>query len=234
MPVGSNVDLGDSLLIPGLSAGSLNADLVPAMDVRNYRWLNLSIGATAYAGSLEFQASFDGTFTDTVDVLLYNLATLKSTKAFAVIFNDYPDLYGGPIRFPYFRVRMTTYSSGTATATLELRRDGLAGLQLVNSQVVDANDGTLSTVIAAGHAADTVILAQLGRLCSALVTVTGTNKMEFYDNVSTGSGTLVGLIPANPTVTGVPYVWKAPCANGITIKGNANNPGVTVFYTDVI
>jgi hypothetical protein len=95
------------------------------------------------------------------------------------------------------------------------------------------NDGTANVAIASGAASDTVVHAGKSMLARVLVTTTNTNSMLIYDNASAGSGTIIGLIPANPTVNGIPYEFHSPCANGITVKGNAANPAVTVFYTDI-
>jgi hypothetical protein len=140
---------------------------------------------------------------------------------------------------------MTAYTSGTATGILELRSEGLAGLSLTGTNAAvgvlsgqfyigaTVNDGTHNVAIVAGAASDTVVYAGKSMLASVLVTTTGTNSMKFYDHASSGTGTIIGLIPANPTVDGKPFVFKAPCANGIVAKGDANNPAITVFYTDI-
>ena len=89
--------------------------------------------------------------------------------------------------------------------------------------------GTATTAITAGKATDTVVKAAAGFLCSVLVTTSGTNAMEFYDNATAGSGTIIGIIPAN-TPAGEIVAINFPGANGVTAKGNANNPAVTVAY----
>jgi len=243
MPVGSNIDLGDVLLTPGLSAGSLNADLVSWTDVSNWKWVNLFIDSSSYTGTLTFQGSFDGV--NPIDITFYRLGNLDGAHCVSSIDNETSTLFGGPVRFPWFRCRMTGYTSGTATGVLQLKNEGPSGLELIgmnraagvlSGQFVIGtitNDGTHNAVIAAGVASDTVIYAGKSMLSSVLVTTTGTNQMLFYDNASVGSGTIIGLIPANPTVNGVPFVFKAFCTNGIVAKGNANNPAITVFYTDI-
>lgn len=68
-----------------------------------------------------------------------------------------------------------------------------------------------------------------GRLCKVLVTTTGTNAMLIYDNASAASGTVIGALPANPTVGSI-YEFLMPANNGITIAGSASNPAVTISY----
>lgn len=92
-------------------------------------------------------------------------------------------------------------------------------------------DGVFTTTITAGVATDTVIKASSGYLNSVLVTATGTNALNIFDNASGHSGTQIGLVPANASVNGVPFTFKNPAANGITVQGNSNNPGVTISWS---
>jgi len=89
--------------------------------------------------------------------------------------------------------------------------------------------GTTTGAVASGTAADTPIKASSGFLVSVLVTTTNSNTMLIYDNATTGSGRVIGVIPANSPV-GENYFFYMPAANGITVKGSATNPGVTVNY----
>ena len=91
-------------------------------------------------------------------------------------------------------------------------------------------NGTTTTAIAAGVATDTVLKAAKGVLCRILVTTTGTNPLQIFDNASAGSGKVIGCLPASPAVgTSVEFIM--PAANGITVKGNAANPGVTISFS---
>lgn len=96
--------------------------------------------------------------------------------------------------------------------------------------VTDVNvGGRTSTAIAAGVSAPTVIKGSPGRLARILVTATGTAEMDVFDNASSASGTKIGIVPANAAV-GTIIDCQAPAANGITVGGNASNPGVTLFF----
>jgi hypothetical protein len=244
MPVGSNIDLGDYLTIGELSAGSLNALLVPETDVSAYKWINVYVDASTYSGTLTFQGRYPGGAW--VAITMYRLGNLDGAHSVSSEDSETSTLFGAPIRFPLFQCKMTVYTSGTATGILELRRDGLAGLTLTGSNAAvgvlsgkyvigtTTNDGTHNQAIAAGVSSDTVIYAGgTSMLCSVLVTATGTHEADFYDNASAGSGTIIGLVPANPTVTGVPIPCKGYATTGITLKGNGNNPAMTVFWTDI-
>lgn len=245
MPTGSNVDIGTSLVTTGYSASGGGVDLIPPTDVSNYKWLSVYIGADSYSGTINFQGSFDGGST-WLDITLYRLGNLDGAHSVSSILSETSTLFGAPVRFPLFRCRMISWTSGTATATLELRSEGMAGLSLTGTNqaagilsgqyIIGAtvNDGVWNVAIPAGTSSDTVVYT--GTKCvlgSVLVTATGTHQMTFYDNAASPSGVIVGLIPANPTVNGITYVFKSFCANGIVIAGDSNNPGVTVFYSDI-
>jgi hypothetical protein len=102
--------------------------------------------------------------------------------------------------------------------------------QLMPSGVsLTSSGGNTTTAVAASVATDTVIKATPGRLCKVLVTTTGTVASSFYDNATTHTGTVIGYIPANPTV-GTVYDFQFPAANGITYGGNASNPGLTISW----
>jgi hypothetical protein len=102
-------------------------------------------------------------------------------------------------------------------------KQGLRGVQDVSV------GGRASQAIAAGVSANTVVKSGPGRLARILVTATGTGALTIYDNASGPSGTIIALAPANAAV-GMFIDCQAPAANGITVAGNSNNPGVTIFY----
>jgi hypothetical protein len=212
-----------------LSAGSLNADLVPSTDVSAYKWFSLHTSGT-WSGLFTLQCSNDNT-----NWISLNSFVANNGATFSNTFTT-NNLFHGPIFFRYLRVRMTSYTSGTANGTLELyTSDAMAGINTValngGTSTIGAinNDGTSSTAIAAGTSANTVVKASGGRLASILVTTTGTNALTVYDNASTNSGTILAVIPAN-AAAGTFTVFKVPAANGITVAGNASNPAVSIFY----
>lgn len=90
--------------------------------------------------------------------------------------------------------------------------------------------GSSSLAIAAGVATNTIVKAAPGRLASILVTASGTNALNVFDNSSGASGTQIALVPAG-TVPGTQINCQVPALNGITAQGNSNNPGVTIFYS---
>lgn len=91
-----------------------------------------------------------------------------------------------------------------------------------------SDGGRAATAIAAGVATDTVIKASPGRLCRILVTTAGANALLVYDNATAGSGTVIGALAA-AAAAGI-YDFQMPASAGITVKGNAANPAVTISY----
>lgn len=100
----------------GLTAGALNANLVPPTDVSIYRSFSLQVGGT-FVGTLTFQGS-----NDNVNFFNTSVVTTDTTSSPAPETTTVSGavLASGPIMFRYLRVRMTSYTSGTATGTLAL------------------------------------------------------------------------------------------------------------------
>lgn len=98
----------------GLSAGSLNADLVPSTDVTSYRSFSLHIQGT-FSGTLTLQGSNDNSDWRSVPGIFSTSTQNTYSSTFTA-----QGIVNGPVFYKYFRVRMTAYTSGTATGTLEL------------------------------------------------------------------------------------------------------------------
>lgn len=96
--------------------------------------------------------------------------------------------------------------------------------------ITDVNvGGRASLSIAAGVATNTVVRNSPGRLARILVTASGSNALNVFDNSSTPSGTQIALVPASAPA-GTIIDCQAPALNGIVVQGNASNPAVTIFY----
>lgn len=91
--------------------------------------------------------------------------------------------------------------------------------------------GRGSTTAIAAAAAASAIKATSGSLISVLVTTTGTAALLLYDNATTASGTIIGVIPANAAATGVPFVFNMPAANGIWCASGTNSPAITINWS---
>lgn len=102
-------------------------------------------------------------------------------------------------------------------------QQGFKGITDVNA------GGRASLAIAAGVATNTVVRNSPGRLARILVTASGSNALNIFDNSSTPSGTQIALVPASAPA-GTIIDCQAPALNGIVVQGNASNPAITIFY----
>jgi hypothetical protein len=127
----------------------------------------------------------------------------------------------------------STTRLAAVTAANAVKVDGSAVTQPVSiaATVQVTTSGTTTAAVAAGVATDTVVKASAGRLCRVLVTSTaGAAVTAFYDNASAGSGTIIGVFPA-AVAAGSVGDFEIPALNGITLKGAATNPAMTISYT---
>jgi hypothetical protein len=119
-----------------LSAGSLNADLIPSTDLSGYKWVSIQVTGI-FVGVLTFQASNDNT-----NFVSIALTTSNSTNAGPTVsMSSGTGIWHGPFNYRYLRVRMTTYSSGTATGTAEYYTLP-GGNNTVGAQTTAAQSGT--------------------------------------------------------------------------------------------
>lgn len=91
----------------GATAGALNADLVPALDMSRHNWLKVQIAGT-FVASVVAQGSLDGGVT-------WNTLTaiLAGTGGTTQNLNT-PGIYSIQANAPLIRVRLTSYTSGAA------------------------------------------------------------------------------------------------------------------------
>lgn len=100
--------------LANLSAGALNADLLPAMDVSFYRQIGLQTTG-GWNGTLAFQCSNDGV----------NYGSFAMTSTFPAVIPDQTfttsnAIFTAPLGFRWVRIRMTGYVSGAVSGTVEL------------------------------------------------------------------------------------------------------------------
>jgi hypothetical protein len=120
--------------------------------------------------------------------------------------------------------------SSTATVGL-LKAKGNALRVADNGTPILVSTAGSTAVAIAASAGTTVLKAAAGRLCRAVVTTAGTSadNITIYDNATTGSGTVLGVIPGGGTV-GTVFDFQMPAVNGITAVNVASGPAATISY----
>lgn len=90
--------------------------------------------------------------------------------------------------------------------------------------------GGTTTSVAAG-AANTIVKGSPGRLCRILVTTagSGTGNVLIFDNATTNSGTVIGMVPATIAI-GTFYIFDMPATAGITVQNVSSGPVLTISW----
>lgn len=112
-PYGGQKYSGTTLAPAQGTAGSLNADAIASIDVSMFRWIFLQITGT-FVGTLSFQFSNDNSTWVTSQVF----QLLSNAAAFTVSSATVPGMWSGPVSGQFFRIRMTSYTSGTANVNV--------------------------------------------------------------------------------------------------------------------
>src|SRR4029077_12262532 len=89
--------------------------------------------------------------------------------------------------------------------------------------------GTVAVTQAQIVAGNVVVKATPGMLCTILVTtVTAGATLSFFDNATTASGTVIGIVPTG-SAAGVIFTLNIPAINGIVIGQQAAfTGGITI------
>lgn len=119
--------------ITALSAAGSNADLLPSTDVSAYRSASVQVIGT-FSGTLTFQGSNDGT--NYVSVQALNLSSNNTIPASTTTSTG---LFAVALGFKFLRVRMTSYSSGTANGVVTLSSDPPTSFMAYGRNYVDGN-----------------------------------------------------------------------------------------------
>lgn len=237
MPYGSDVDLGTFQVIPGTTASALDDDLIPSTNVSQFSWISFYIGTTTYAGLLNAQISYDETTWRTVQ--LYPMVSLDAGDVSGGGLETTNAHYGFPVIAPFFRVRMTSYTSGASDGFLYLSKNAPVGPPLLDIyvRILSAenkigfinNDGTQHYAIPVSTLSDTAVSITGGMLARILVTESNSHEMVIYDSDTGATGDIVGMVVANKE-RGSIIECHAPVGLGIYVVGDTDNPGVTIFF----
>jgi hypothetical protein len=192
---------GGSVEQAGLSAGSLNADLVASTDVSAYRWWSLHILTVASGGVLTFQGSNDNT--NWISVNAFN----AGTNTAAVQTTSTATIYYGSCTYRYLRIRQTSWTSGSTTGVLELYATPGTGITTTAPMTqsgnwsVRAQDGSGTALTSTSNALDVNIKS--GSVTQGAGAAAGTNwrvSGDFTEVAGQGTGVVnasgTDLIPS--------------------------------------
>ena len=174
--------------VGSLTAGALNADLVPSTDVSGYSTFALQIAGT-FSGTLTLQGSNDNTnFTPVYGTWANN------SQPVSVMTNT--GIISGSCNFRYFRVRMTAYTSGTATGTLELKTMPFAPTNIQVSGTVTTTPVTVKNTGNITTSSSSILSTSGNGYSWAYVTIHGTySGISFGITASDDSGTTYYNVP---------------------------------------
>lgn len=208
----------------GLTAGALNADLVPSTEVSLFKWFQIQILGT-WSGTLAFQGSSDNS--NWVGITAVNVGSTTAIVTATTV----NGIYSGPLNFKYLRIRMTAYTSGTATGVLEL--NPLTSVLTVMGALATQNgtwnitnvSGTVS--LPTGASTETTLAAASAKLPATLGQKAMAASMAVAIASDQSTITVAQLKGATNTVTSV-----ASSASSVSLlASNANRTGAT-FYND--
>lgn len=217
----------------GLSAGSLNADLVPAFDASSFKFMSLTVSGT-WSGTLSVQACNDNINFQTIFVKNDGGGN-ASTATSAITANGN---YSWPVIYRYYRVRMTAYTSGTANGVLESYTKTPAPIG-VRANVDNAPSSSNTQIINAAAVTTTQTSGDQGvnqsiRGIIVIVNVTNagtgsiTPEIDFKD---AASGVYIPALTATTAITANgTYVYVVyPTAVGAWATQSVNTPVMPTF-----
>ena len=196
--------------VASLTAGALNADLVASTDVSGYSTFTLHILGT-FVGTLTLQGSNDNTnFSAVYGTWINNNQPITTATTTGII--------TGSCNFRYLRVRMTAYTSGTATGVLELKTVPFVPTN-VFAQVSGGVTSTPVTARATGNittSSTSILSVSATGFSWAYITISGTYAgISFGITASDNGGTNYYNVP----------VWDVQNQKYIA-------PGATISPTD--
>lgn len=244
-PTGTVATAGTFSEQASLTAGALNADLVASTDVSAYKAFALQITGT-WSGTLTLQFSNDnsnwvsGTWWNSNDT-----ASIASTTATG------NSIKVGTIQARFMRVRMTSYTSGTATGTCEIyttpfqmnanavaaQQNGTWTVQPGNTAnttpwLTKTHDGTNSiTVKAASTAAVAGDTSEVVALSPNSPLPTGSNVIGDINLSASARGGYSVSSQTNLTTTSTVSAGAGKFAGGMFINLNSAPAYIQIFDT---
>jgi len=156
---------GDFTEQASLSAGSVNADLIPATDVSAYTYIVVQLSGT-WTATLQMQVSNDNVnYPDVVaGITPQGIAGISTAPIVSLVSNH---LYIFPVVSRYMRLRVTSYTSGTVNGVAEFHTSPSPLIQVGASSAQNGawtvqpgnTQNTTPWLVSAGPPADLTLLA---------------------------------------------------------------------------
>jgi len=215
--------------LPGLTAGSLNADLIPAQDISAYTGVSLHIGPSAYSGTLVWRGS-----NDLVNWYQFNALDINSSSNYINSTSSNNQIIWIPKLFRYLRVRMESYSSGAAQAVAELytfqpfweaqRQVSQQGTWTVQPGNTQNTTPWLTTTFALGQAVNGALFAYSpGATFAGTLQTTSGYPFSVFCPASGGPANGILLLSATADGNGAGTTYHISRTNADPAYGSAGN-----------
>lgn len=226
------------------SAAALNADAVVATDVLLYRGIHFQVSGV-FTGTLTLQCSEDNFVT--VNTCAFQSATNGATAVQTTIVNSAGGVqFYAPIHARYYRLRMTSFTVGTASAVFTA--SSLPSYQ-IGANTITGNVATTlaSTTLSSGTLTSQATNADVGNgartttfVSGSLTPASGTMSASYSVAVNGVSGTsptmdcvLKESWDSGTTFQDV-YHWERITANGVYVTEQMRLTGNRLMYTCTI
>lgn len=218
-PTGNAPTNGSFVQLPTVESAIVSRFVAFEPDVS---WVMVEVSGT-YTGALNVNGTVDGvTWSVLGDYPFVNQNTGLQTET---IPSGATGLWAvNVVGLQAIRIDAPGAVTGTANVSLNASKSAVAPRGPSNPLSTGAQTASLAASVS-----DQVASAIPGRLVSVTILTSGSAATSIYDNATAGSGKLIAIIPANPTV-GQVYTFQEPVTAGITVKGAANTSGLLVDF----
>lgn len=185
------------------SASALNGDCIASIDLLRAQSAHIQVTGT-FTGTLTFQGSDDNS--NFVTIVAQKAGTTTSLPVATAVNTASDGIYYLPLNSRYLRIRMTTYTSGTATCTGEANAFQTfdLGQRSVNVSTGTVTANTVAT--AATHSTD---------IASNTLSVSG-DSIAIIPNTALGNNFLINVTAVTGTTPTMDVVLQESWDSGVT------------------
>lgn len=198
------------------SASALNADAISSVDVNTYQAAYVQVTGT-FSGTLTFQGSNDNS--NFVSVMATDVS---NTTQSPILSTSSAGIFYLPTPFRYFRLRMTSYTSGTASALAFFQLDVSGDLSTRNINAIQSGTWTVQSVQSGAWSVGRTWTLSSGT--DSVTTVQGTSP--WVTNVSQFGGSNI-VIGTGASGAGIPRVTVSNDSNILATQSGSWTTGRT-------